>query len=115
MHVATTMILTIWEGLPNALPNAQSWTGLKTKHIMIDPDVSKSKDCMEEKSQEVQTSNRSFQSVTERLGSPYLKNVGSDTGEKNERTSVAEAVRKCWPARLAKEQISKRLDGKKGC
>ncbi|XP_014717324.1 NAD-dependent protein deacetylase sirtuin-1 isoform X2 [Equus asinus] len=82
-----------------------------TKSNVDDPDVSKSKDCMEEKSQEVQTSTRSFQSVTERLGSPYLRNVGSDTGEKNERTSVAEAVRKCWPARLAKEQISKRLDG----
>lgn len=78
-----------------------------------DPDVSESKDCMEEKSQEVQTFIRSTESVTEQLESPDLKNVGSSTGEKNERTSVAETVRKCWPARLAKEQISKRLDGKK--
>lgn len=73
--------------------------------------MSKSKDCMEEKSQEGQNS-RNIESVTEQLESPDLKNVGSNTGEKNERTSVADTVRKCWPARLAKEQISKRLDGK---
>ncbi|KAM7085914.1 LOW QUALITY PROTEIN: NAD-dependent protein deacetylase sirtuin-1-like [Molossus nigricans] len=72
-----------------------------------DPDVSESKDCMEEKSQAVQTSTRSTESVTEQLESPDLKNIGSNTGEKNER----ETVRKCWPAKLAKEQISKRLDG----
>ncbi|XP_036121107.1 NAD-dependent protein deacetylase sirtuin-1 isoform X2 [Molossus molossus] len=76
-----------------------------------DPDVSESKDCMEEKSQAVQTSTRSTESVNEQLESPDLKNIGSNTGEKNDRTSVAETVRKCWPAKLAKEQISKRLDG----
>ncbi|XP_058399336.1 NAD-dependent protein deacetylase sirtuin-1 isoform X2 [Diceros bicornis minor] len=86
-----------------------------TKSNVDDPDVSKSKDCVEEKPQEVQTSTRSIENVTEQLESPDLKNVGSDTGEKNERSLVAETVRKCWPARLAKEQISKRLDGKKGC
>ena len=81
-----------------------------------DPDVSESKDRVTEKSQEVQTSARSIESVNEQLGeSPDLKNAVSNSGEKNERTSVAETVRKCWPARLAKEQISKRLDGKKGC
>ncbi|XP_019587327.2 NAD-dependent protein deacetylase sirtuin-1 isoform X3 [Rhinolophus sinicus] len=77
----------------------------------VDADVSESGDCMGEKSQEVQTSTRSTESVTEQLESPDLKNLGSSTGEKSERTSVAETVRKCWPARLAKEQISKRLDG----
>nr|XP_019587326.1 PREDICTED: NAD-dependent protein deacetylase sirtuin-1 isoform X2 [Rhinolophus sinicus] len=77
----------------------------------VDADVSESRDCMGEKSQEVQTSTRSTESVTEQLESPDLKNLGSSTGEKSERTSVAETVRKCWPARLAKEQISKRLDG----
>lgn len=81
------------------------------KSNVDDPGVSKSKDCMEEKSQEGQNS-RNIESVTEQLESPDLKNVGSNTGEKNERTSVADTVRKCWPARLAKEQISKRLDGK---
>lgn len=79
----------------------------------VDPDMSESKDCVEEKSQVVQTFTRSTESVTEQLESPDLKNVGSSTGEKDERTSVAETVRKCWPSKLAKEQISKRLDGKK--
>ncbi|XP_057590426.1 NAD-dependent protein deacetylase sirtuin-1 isoform X2 [Hippopotamus amphibius kiboko] len=83
----------------------------ETKSSIDDPGVSESKDCVEEKSQEVQTSIRSTESVSEQLESPDLKNVASNTGEKNERTSVAETVRKCWPARLAKEQISKRLDG----
>lgn len=85
-----------------------------TKSNVDDLDVSESKDCVEEKSQEVQTS-RSIESVKEPMESPGLKNVACSNGEKNERTSVAETVRKCWPARLAKEQISKRLDGKKGC
>ncbi|XP_072827528.1 NAD-dependent protein deacetylase sirtuin-1 isoform X3 [Vicugna pacos] len=75
-----------------------------------DPGVSESKDGVEEKLQEVQTS-RSIESVNEQMENPDLKNVVSSTGEKNERTSVAETVRKCWPARLVKEQISKRLDG----
>ncbi|XP_033263536.1 NAD-dependent protein deacetylase sirtuin-1 isoform X2 [Orcinus orca] len=83
----------------------------ETKSNVDDPDASESKNCVEEKLQEVQTSARSIESVNEQLGSPDLKNVASNTGEKNERTSVAETVRKCWPARLAKEQISKRLDG----
>lgn len=81
-----------------------------TKSNVDDLDVSESKDCVEEKSQEVQTS-RSIESVKEPMESPGLKNVACSNGEKNERTSVAETVRKCWPARLAKEQISKRLDG----
>jgi len=87
----------------------------ETKSNVDDPDVSESKDHVTEKSQEVQTSTRSIESVNEQLESPDLKNAVSNSGEKNERTSVAETVRKCWPARLAKEQISKRLDGKKGC
>ncbi|XP_036192764.1 NAD-dependent protein deacetylase sirtuin-1 isoform X1 [Myotis myotis] len=81
------------------------------KSNIDDSDVSESKDCMEEKSQAVQTSTRSIESVTEQLESPDLKNISSNTGEKNERTSVAETVRKYWPAKIAKEQISKRLDG----
>ncbi|XP_051838549.1 NAD-dependent protein deacetylase sirtuin-1 [Antechinus flavipes] len=43
-----------------------------------------------------------------------LEDPGAHSGEnreKNERTSVMETLRKCWPNRLAKEQISKRLDG----
>lgn len=84
-----------------------------TKSNIDDPDVSESKDCVEEKSQAIQTSTRSIESVTEQLESPDLKNISSNTGEKNERTSIAETVRKYWPAKIAKEQISKRLDGKK--
>ncbi|XP_004701181.2 NAD-dependent protein deacetylase sirtuin-1 [Echinops telfairi] len=76
-----------------------------------DSNVSESKEYMEEKSQEVQLSTRNIESMTEQLENADLKNVGSNIGEKNERTSVAETVRKCWPIRLAKEQISKRLDG----
>ncbi|XP_023060881.1 NAD-dependent protein deacetylase sirtuin-1 isoform X2 [Piliocolobus tephrosceles] len=75
-----------------------------------DLDVSESKGRMEEKPQEVQNS-RNVESIAEQMGNPDLKNVGSSTGEKNERTSVAGTVRKCWPSRVAKEQISKRLDG----
>ncbi|XP_049501080.1 NAD-dependent protein deacetylase sirtuin-1 isoform X1 [Panthera uncia] len=81
-----------------------------TKSNVNDSEVSEPRDHMEEKSQEGQNS-RNIGSVTEQLGSPDSKNVDSNTGEKNERTSIAETVRKCWPARLAKEQISKRLDG----
>ncbi|XP_004386464.1 NAD-dependent protein deacetylase sirtuin-1 isoform X1 [Trichechus manatus latirostris] len=81
-----------------------------TNSNIDDSDVSESKGCVEEKSQDVQIT-RNTESITEQLESPDLKNVTSNTGEKNERTSVAETVRKCWPIRLAKEQISKRLDG----
>ncbi|XP_003783668.1 NAD-dependent protein deacetylase sirtuin-1 isoform X1 [Otolemur garnettii] len=81
-----------------------------TKSSIDDLHVPQTKSCMEEKSQEVQTS-RNVESFTEQLENSDLKNIGSNTGEKNERTSVAETVRKCWPNRLAKEQISKRLDG----
>ncbi|XP_044516252.1 NAD-dependent protein deacetylase sirtuin-1 [Gracilinanus agilis] len=45
-------------------------------------------------------------SITEQL-----EEAGANGGEKNERTHVVETLRKCWPNRLAKEQISKRLDG----
>ncbi|KAM6185701.1 NAD-dependent protein deacetylase sirtuin-1 [Rhynchocyon petersi] len=82
-----------------------------TKSNIDNSDVSESKVCMEEKSQEVQISTGNTESITEQLESPDLKNFGSNAGEKNERTSVAGTVRKCWPIRLAKEQISKRLDG----
>ncbi|XP_005360187.2 NAD-dependent protein deacetylase sirtuin-1 [Microtus ochrogaster] len=73
-----------------------------------DLEVSESKSCMEEKSQEVQAC-RNVESIN--VENLDFKAVGSSTEEKNERNSVAEAVRKCWPNRLAKEQISKRLDG----
>ncbi|CAO2608290.1 NAD-dependent protein deacetylase sirtuin-1 [Lemmus lemmus] len=79
-----------------------------TKNKVDDLEVSESKSCMEENSQEVQAC-RNVESIN--VENPDFKAVGSSTGEKNERTSVAEAVRKCWPNRLAKEQISKRLDG----
>ncbi|GAB1295191.1 NAD-dependent protein deacetylase sirtuin-1 [Apodemus speciosus] len=78
------------------------------KNKVDDLEVSESKSCVEEKSQEVQTC-RNAESIN--VENPDFKAVGSSSGEKNERTSVAEAVRKCWPNRLAKEQISKRLDG----
>lgn len=83
-----------------------------TKNKVDDLEVSESKSCMEENSQEVQAC-RNVESIN--IENPDFKAVGSSTGEKNERTSVAEAVRKCWPNRLAKEQISKRLDGKECC
>nr|XP_021503429.1 NAD-dependent protein deacetylase sirtuin-1 [Meriones unguiculatus] len=79
-----------------------------TKNKADDLEVSEAKGCMEEKSQEVQTC-KNVESIN--VESPDFKAVGSSTGDKNERTSVAETVRKCWPNRLAKEQISKRLDG----
>ncbi|XP_057607450.1 NAD-dependent protein deacetylase sirtuin-1 [Chionomys nivalis] len=79
-----------------------------TKNKVDDLEGSESKSCMEEKSQEVQAC-RNVESIN--VEDPDFNAVGSSTGEKNERTSVAEAVRKCWPNRLAKEQISKRLDG----
>ncbi|XP_044925849.1 NAD-dependent protein deacetylase sirtuin-1 isoform X3 [Mustela putorius furo] len=82
-----------------------------SKSNVDNPGVSESNDCMEEKSQEGQNSTKNIESVTEQVESPDVRNVGSNTGEKNERTLVADSVRKCWPARLAKEQISKRLDG----
>ncbi|XP_076981250.1 NAD-dependent protein deacetylase sirtuin-1 isoform X2 [Tamandua tetradactyla] len=81
-----------------------------TNNKVDNSDVSESKGYIEEKSQEVQTSTRNTENIIEQLENPDLNNVDSITGEKNERTSVAEAVRKCWPTRLAKEQISKRLD-----
>lgn len=84
-----------------------------TKSNVDDSDVSQSKVCMEEKSQEVQTNPRNTEGVTEQLENPDMKSVSSNTGEKNERTSAADTVRKCWPNRIAKEQISKRLDGKR--
>lgn len=74
--------------------------------------ASVSKGVVEEKPQAIQTSARSAETVSEHLEGPEVKSVGPSTVEKNERTAVAETVRKCWPARLAKEQISKRLDGK---
>lgn len=78
------------------------------KNKVDDLEVSEPKSCVEEKSQEVQTY-RNVESIN--VENPDFKVVGSSTGDKNERTSVAETVRKCWPNRLAKEQISKRLDG----
>lgn len=78
------------------------------KNKVDDLEVSEPKSCVEEKSQEVQTY-RNVESIN--VENPDFKAVGSSTGDKNERTSVAETVRKCWPNRLAKEQISKRLDG----
>ncbi|KAI5154845.1 NAD-dependent protein deacetylase sirtuin-1 isoform X1 [Manis pentadactyla] len=83
----------------------------QTTESNVDKDGPESKDQMEEKSQEVKTYTRNIESVTEQLEGPDLKNVGSSSAENSQRTSVAETVRKCWPARLGKQQISKRLDG----
>ncbi|XP_012872662.1 PREDICTED: NAD-dependent protein deacetylase sirtuin-1 [Dipodomys ordii] len=80
-----------------------------TKSKVDDLVISESKSCMEEKPQLVQTSIRNNESIT--VENSDLKDVGSSTEEKNDITSVAETVRKCWPNRLPKEQISKRLDG----
>nr|XP_013012133.1 NAD-dependent protein deacetylase sirtuin-1 [Cavia porcellus]XP_023422452.1 NAD-dependent protein deacetylase sirtuin-1 [Cavia porcellus] len=79
------------------------------KSSVDDLDVPESKDCVEEKPQEVQTCTRNVESIS--VENPDLKDTGFSTAEKSGRTSVAETVRKCWPNRLAKEQISKRLDG----
>ncbi|XP_017653535.1 NAD-dependent protein deacetylase sirtuin-1 isoform X2 [Nannospalax galili] len=76
-----------------------------TKNKVDDLDVSESKGCLEEKSQEVQTC-RDVESIN--VENVDLKDVCSSPGEKNE---ASETVRKCWPSRLAKEQICKRLDG----
>ncbi|KAM4852629.1 LOW QUALITY PROTEIN: NAD-dependent protein deacetylase sirtuin-1 [Thomomys bottae] len=80
-----------------------------TKSKVDDLDVSESKSGVEEKPQLIQTSIRNSESTA--VENSDLKDVGSSTEEKNEITSVAETVRKCWPNRLPKEQISKRLDG----
>ncbi|XP_024842534.1 NAD-dependent protein deacetylase sirtuin-1 isoform X2 [Bos indicus] len=51
----------------------------ETKSNVDDPDVSESKDHVTEKSQEVQTSTRSIESVNEQLESPDLKNAVSNS------------------------------------
>ncbi|EHB05400.1 NAD-dependent deacetylase sirtuin-1 [Heterocephalus glaber] len=79
-----------------------------TKSSVDDLDGAESKGYVEEKPQEVQASTRNAESIN--VENPDLKD-SSNTAEKSGRTSVAETVRKCWPNRLAKEQISKRLDG----
>ncbi|XP_049997046.1 NAD-dependent protein deacetylase sirtuin-1 isoform X2 [Alexandromys fortis] len=94
--------------IPQDSPVITTLVDQATKNKVDDLEVSESKSCMEEKSQEVQAC-RNVESIN--VENPDFKAVGSSTEEKNERTSVAEAVRKCWPSRLAKEQISKRLDG----
>ncbi|XP_075836209.1 NAD-dependent protein deacetylase sirtuin-1 isoform X1 [Microtus pennsylvanicus] len=94
--------------IPQDSPVITTLVDQATKNKVDDLEVSESKSCMEEKSQEVQAC-RNVESIN--VENPDFKAVGSSTEEKNERTSVAEAVRKCWPNRLAKEQISKRLDG----
>ncbi|XP_041512438.1 NAD-dependent protein deacetylase sirtuin-1 isoform X2 [Microtus oregoni] len=94
--------------IPQDSPVITTLVDQATKNKVDDLEVSESKSCMEEKSQEVQAC-RNVESIN--VENPDFKAVGSSTEEKNERTSVAEAVRKFWPNRLAKEQISKRLDG----
>ncbi|KAH0517030.1 NAD-dependent protein deacetylase sirtuin-1 [Microtus ochrogaster] len=94
--------------IPQDSPVITTLIDQATKNKVGDLEVSESKSCMEEKSQEVQAC-RNVESIN--VENLDFKAVGSSTEEKNERNSVAEAVRKCWPNRLAKEQISKRLDG----
>ncbi|XP_014375946.1 NAD-dependent protein deacetylase sirtuin-1 isoform X2 [Alligator sinensis] len=69
--------------------------------------------CME-KFQEVQTSSENPESITGQLTNlEHPKENGANNGEqkeKNDITSSVETLRKCWPNRCAKEQISKRLD-----
>lgn len=69
----------------------------------------------EEKLQEVQNSLESAEKHSDQLENPEnVKENGSSQGgnkERSEKSSV-ETLRKCWINRCAKEQISKRLDGK---
>uniref|UniRef100_A0A6I8NP29 protein acetyllysine N-acetyltransferase n=1 Tax=Ornithorhynchus anatinus TaxID=9258 RepID=A0A6I8NP29_ORNAN len=62
-----------------------------------------------------QSSSESAAAVSQQLeGLDRTKDAAASIGEnkeRNERTSAAETLRKCWGSRLAKEQISKRLDG----
>lgn len=68
---------------------------------------------VEEKSQEVQNSLEYVGSPTDQLENPeHVKENGSSQEEDKERTSSGETLRKCWINTCAKEQISKRLDGK---
>ncbi|KYO42490.1 NAD-dependent protein deacetylase sirtuin-1 [Alligator mississippiensis] len=73
-----------------------------------------SRNCVE-KFQEVQTSSENPESITGQLTNlEHPKENGANNGEqkeKNDITSSVETLRKCWPNRCAKEQISKRLDG----
>ncbi|KAM5236139.1 NAD-dependent protein deacetylase sirtuin-1 isoform 2-T2 [Ctenodactylus gundi] len=80
-----------------------------TNSNVDDLDISESRGCVEEKSQDVQTFTKNVENIN--VENTDLKDTGSDTAEKTERASATETVRKCWPNRLAKEQISKRLDG----
>uniref|UniRef100_A0A8D0L2E1 protein acetyllysine N-acetyltransferase n=1 Tax=Sphenodon punctatus TaxID=8508 RepID=A0A8D0L2E1_SPHPU len=70
---------------------------------------------VEEKIQEEQNSLGNPESLNDQLVSlEHIKENGSnnrESKERNERTSSIETLRKCWANRLAKEQISKRLNG----
>ncbi|XP_074856295.1 NAD-dependent protein deacetylase sirtuin-1 isoform X2 [Carettochelys insculpta] len=70
--------------------------------------------CIEKKLQKVQTCSEYTESITGQLmNSEHMKDNSSnkeENKEKTEITSSVETVKKCWPNRFTKEQISKRLD-----
>lgn len=66
--------------------------------------------CTEEKLQDTQTSPENLDNPTsELMNSETMKENGSNGGENKEKNEI---LKKCWVNRPAKEQISKRLDGK---
>lgn len=66
--------------------------------------------CIEEKLQDTQTSPENPENPTsELMNSETMKENGSNNGESKEKNEI---LKKCWVNRSAKEQISKRLDGK---
>ncbi|NXA36609.1 SIR1 deacetylase, partial [Eudromia elegans] len=65
--------------------------------------------CPEEALQDTQTAPEKPENTTgELMNSEPVKENGSNSGENREKNEI---LRKCWAARAAKEQISKRLDG----
>lgn len=69
--------------------------------------------CLEGKEHDVQNPLENAESLTDQLENPeHVKGNGSNQGENKERILSIETLRKSWINRCAKEQISKRLDGK---
>lgn len=66
--------------------------------------------CPEETPQDTQVSSENPENpASELMNSETMKENGSNDGENKEKSEI---LKKCWVNRSAKEQISKRLDGK---
>lgn len=75
-----------------------------------DPASETKRICTEEKLQDTQASSENPENpASELMNSETMKENGTNNGESKEKNEI---VKKCWVNRSAKEQISKRLDGK---